>query len=101
MTLPSSLSIVPAVITDSKGKYLHKLKVNPTYENKLQWHIRSERQSQDAKVYISKDIEKIKTKQRRDWIYMLIGTRDFTDKEEKYISPVIFVKGPLINLKKI
>lgn len=85
VSLPSNLSTVPVIITDSKGKYLHKLKVNPTYVNKLHWHIKSGRRSQDAKEYIFKNLKMIKSKHGHIWIYLWIGTCDFTEKEGKYI----------------
>lgn len=75
----------PAVLSDSKGKWLEK-KISTPLESNLKWWTKSGETTEKGYRWLKNNIKHKAKKHGPIWVYVWYGTCDLTTKNKKYIA---------------
>ncbi|VDI52841.1 Hypothetical predicted protein [Mytilus galloprovincialis] len=75
----------PAVLSDSKGKWLERKITNPL-ESNIKWWTKSGETTEKGYSWLKNNIKRKMKKHGQIWLYIWYGTCDLTSKNKKYIA---------------
>ncbi|CAG2184475.1 unnamed protein product [Mytilus edulis] len=75
----------PAVLSDSKGKWLERKITNPL-ESNIKWWTKSGETTEKGYSWLKNNIKRKTKKHGQIWLYIWYGTCDLTSKNKKYIA---------------